>query len=485
MADYMLAIFRTSPPTKENRRHGLTQFLVDMKTPGITVNPIEQISGLKEFNEVVFKDVFLPDDHALGEIDGAWKQATSELAYERSGPERFLETYYVLTELVRALGANPDTRGAEGVGRLVAQLHTMRRMSVSVAGMLQAGKEPVSKHRSSRTSARSGSSSCRIACATSPPLSTSIVQSSDTGRPARIRHQDRTETHDSGRHHRGPARHHRTRSWPALTTNIKRGTFMSGFADIGVEKHGHVTLIEIRRPPLNFFDLSLIRQIADALGEIDKDMDARGCARVTRQGVLRWRQLQPPSRISGDAASGDGTTGDLYREAVRIFSNKKPIVAAVQGAAIGGGLGLAVSADFRVTCPEARFAANFTRLGFHPGFGLTVTLPELIGKNNAALMFYTSRRVTGEEAHKMGLANVLVPQDQVRAEAFKLANEIAENSPLGLMSTRATLRAGLADRVKAQTDHELAEQTWLRETEDHKEGIKATEERRAGQLQGR
>ncbi len=143
IADYMLAIFRTSPPTKENRRHGLTQFLVDMKTPGITVNPIAQISGLKEFNEVVFSDAFVPDDHLLGEIDGAWKQATSELAYERSGPERFLETYYVLTELVRALGKDPDTRGAEGIGRLVAQLHTMRRMSVSVAGMLQAGKEPV------------------------------------------------------------------------------------------------------------------------------------------------------------------------------------------------------------------------------------------------------------------------------------------------------------------------------------------------------
>ena len=143
IADYMLAIFRTSPPTKENRRHGLTQFLVDMKAPGIKVNPIAQISGLKEFNEVVFENTFLPDDHLLGEIDGAWKQATSELAYERSGPERFLETYYVLTELVRALGPDPDTRGAEGIGRLVAQLHTMRRMSVSVAGMLQAGKEPV------------------------------------------------------------------------------------------------------------------------------------------------------------------------------------------------------------------------------------------------------------------------------------------------------------------------------------------------------
>ena len=143
IADYMIAIFRTSPPSKENRRHGLTQFLVDMKTPGIKVNPIGQITGQFEFNEVVFTDAFMPDDHVLGEIDGAWKQATSELAYERSGPERFLETYYVLTELVRAVGSKPDTRSAEGIGRLVAQLHTMRRMSVSVAGMLQAGKEPV------------------------------------------------------------------------------------------------------------------------------------------------------------------------------------------------------------------------------------------------------------------------------------------------------------------------------------------------------
>ena len=139
----MLALFRTSPPTKENRRHGLTQFLVDMKTPGIKVNPINQMTGKAGFNEVVFDDVFVPDDHVMGEIDGAWKQATSELAYERSGPERFLETFYVLLELIRVLGPEPDLRSAEGLGRLVAQLHTLRRMSVSVAGMLQAGKEPV------------------------------------------------------------------------------------------------------------------------------------------------------------------------------------------------------------------------------------------------------------------------------------------------------------------------------------------------------
>lgn len=143
VADYMIGLFRTSAPTKENRRHGLTQFLVDMKTPGIAASPIGQMTGRGDFNEVVFDDAFVPDDYVLGEIDGAWKQATSELAYERSGPERFLETSYVLTELIRTLGPNPDARGAEGLGRLAAQLHTLRRMSVSVNGMLQAGKEPV------------------------------------------------------------------------------------------------------------------------------------------------------------------------------------------------------------------------------------------------------------------------------------------------------------------------------------------------------
>jgi len=143
LSDYMIGLFRTSPPIKENRRHGLTSFLVDMTTPGITCNLIGQMTGQREFNEVVFQDAFIPDDHVLGEIDGAWKQATSELAYERSGPERFLETYSVLSEFVRARGAEPDIRAAEGLGRLVAQLHTLRRMSVSVAGMLEAGREPV------------------------------------------------------------------------------------------------------------------------------------------------------------------------------------------------------------------------------------------------------------------------------------------------------------------------------------------------------
>jgi enoyl-CoA hydratase/carnithine racemase len=268
---------------------------------------------------------------------------------------------------------------------------------------------------------------------------------------------------------------------------------MTTFTDIGVETHGHVGLIEIRRPPLNFFDISLINQIADALDAFDDDIEIRASV-LAAQGKAFCaganfsdpaRQAQDAQAAKGDPADSLGQINHLYIQAVRIFRARKPIVAAVQGAAIGGGLGLAVSADFRVTCPEARFSANFTKLGFHPGFGLTVTLPELIGKNKAELMFYTSRRVTGEEACKWGLANECVPQEQVRGAALKLAAEIAECSPLGLLSTRATMRAGLADRVMAATNHELGEQTRLRATEDFKEGVRATEERRVANFKGR
>ena len=174
----------------------------------------------------------------------------------------------------------------------------------------------------------------------------------------------------------------------------------------------------------------------------------------------------------------------LYDEAVRLFSNKKPIVAAVQGAAVGAGLGLALVADFRVAAPEARFAANFVKLGFHPGFGLSHTLPRLIGLQRAALLMETGRRIPGEEALAWGLADELAPLDEVRGRAIHLAREIAENAPLAVQSTRATLRAGLAEAVRAMTDHEFVEQSWLRKTADYREGVRAVNERRPGNFVG-
>jgi enoyl-CoA hydratase/carnithine racemase len=259
---------------------------------------------------------------------------------------------------------------------------------------------------------------------------------------------------------------------------------MGPFKDIGVEKQGGVAVVEIRRPPNNFFDIALIQQIADALEGLDEDSECRAVVLASQgKAFCAGANFGDGTALSAEGRRPDepprgGMAGHLYIEAVRLFRTKKPIVAAVQGAAVGGGLGLAMVADFRVACPEARFAANFTRLGFHPGFGLTTTLPEVIGPTKAALMFYTSRRVGGEEAFAMGLADVLVPQSEIRAAALALASEIAANAPLGLVSTRATMRAGLADRVRKATEHELREQDTLRKTADFKEGVKATAERR-------
>ena len=160
----------------------------------------------------------------------------------------------------------------------------------------------------------------------------------------------------------------------------------------------------------------------------------------------------------------------LYLEGNRLFRTKKPIIAAVHGAAVGGGLGLAMVADFRVACPETRFCANFTRLGFHPGFGLTVTLPLVVGATKAALMFYTSRRVRGDEAYEMGLADVLVPQDQVRAAALTLAAlvppavyqyrrrqraiEARDQLLVALSITRSQLQH-VKERVRRNTRHKI------------------------------
>ena len=135
-------------------------------------------------------------------------------------------------------------------------------------------------------------------------------------------------------------------------------------------------------------------------------------------------------------------------------------------------------ADFRVACPEARFSTNFTRLGFHPGFGLTATLPRLIGDQNAAMMMYTGRRLTGEEALAIGLVDYCVPQDQVRLKAAEIAAEIAGSAPLAIIATRETLRRGLAEAVARATEREYEEQDWLRQTADFTEGTKAMGERR-------
>ncbi|MDR3509229.1 MAG: enoyl-CoA hydratase/isomerase family protein [Caulobacteraceae bacterium] len=254
------------------------------------------------------------------------------------------------------------------------------------------------------------------------------------------------------------------------------------YGQIAVTWDGAVAIAQIDHPPHNHVSIELMRDLADASEALDAEPRCRVVVLASAGKVFcGGADLKAPKGLASGESAG---VSPLYDQAVRLFSNKKPIVAAIQGAAVGAGLGLALVADFRIAAPEARFTANFVKLGFHAGFGITHTLPRVIGQQRASLLLQTGRRIKAEEALAWGLVDAIAPLDEVRQAAIALAQEIAENAPLAVRSTRATLRGDLAAAVRAQTDHEFVEQAWLMKTEDFAEGVRAVNDRRAGVFKG-
>lgn len=251
--------------------------------------------------------------------------------------------------------------------------------------------------------------------------------------------------------------------------------------DVRVTRDGFVAIVEVCRGPDNYFDMALIGELAEAFEAADSDPGVR-CVLLASEG----RNFCAGADFSVPTARTIGQSGGrhIYQEAVRLFRCRTPVVVCVQGAAVGGGLGLSMVGDFRVASSATRFAANFSRLGLHAGFGLSVTLPRVVGAQMAALLFYTGRRIGGEEAARIGLVDVLAPQDGLREAAMGLAAEIASSAPLAVTSMRETLRVGLADAVAAVTDRELAEQEKHFATADLAEGLLAMAERRAPNFTG-
>ena len=244
---------------------------------------------------------------------------------------------------------------------------------------------------------------------------------------------------------------------------------------------GHVAQCEIKRPPNNFFDHQLIMDLADCFEAIDEDSNVRAIVLCSDgKHFCAGANFGSSDRAAELEKRTESNRNPLYDEAVRLFHCKKPVVAAVQGAAVGGGFGLALMADFRIVCPATRMTANFVKLGFTPGFGLTHTLERIVGAQKANLMFLTGRRINGETALEWGLGDVYTDTDNVRSSAIELAKEIAENAPLALLSLRGQMRPNLANTVNDVTDIESREQKWLQQTNDHKEGIKAVAEKRPG-----
>jgi enoyl-CoA hydratase/carnithine racemase len=258
---------------------------------------------------------------------------------------------------------------------------------------------------------------------------------------------------------------------------------MSTTIDLNVERNGLIGEIRFSKPPFNYACAELLRIIADAIDGFDADPAIR-CILLSSEG----KSFCAGADLAGDAekASGDGMAPitRLYEQATRIFSRKKPMLAAIQGATIGAGLGLALSADFRIASEAARFSANFVRLGFHPGFALTHSLPRLVGEQKASWMMLSAERVKPEAALAWGLIDRIGGADGLMDDARAMANEIAANAPLSLLAIRATLNNGLVDAVKSALKHEHEQQSILMKTADYAEGVASVFARRDANFTG-
>ena len=245
-------------------------------------------------------------------------------------------------------------------------------------------------------------------------------------------------------------------------------------------------MVEMRRPPHNYFDVALIAALADAFeaprGQSSAAAPSCCARRASRSAPAPTSPTETPPRLSAALARHQPAVRRGVRGCSRAASRWS---AAVQGPAVGGGLGLALVADFRVTCAEARFSANFNRLGFHPGFGLSVTLPRLVGVQQAALLFYTGRRIDGRKRHRIGLADVLVAQDQVRTRAHRArARDRGVGADRSAVHARdLACRAGRAD-PRRRRPREPASRTAHFTTADFREGVAAMAARREPQFKG-
>jgi enoyl-CoA hydratase/carnithine racemase len=245
---------------------------------------------------------------------------------------------------------------------------------------------------------------------------------------------------------------------------------------------GHVALVELNSGPHNFFSEALLGNLTAKLQELDGNPDCRAVVLAARgksfcSGADFGAGIKP-SQIPAVAKR-------LYQSAQALFELKKPLVAAIQGPAIGGGLGLALTADFRVACAEAKLAANFAQLGMHCGFAISASLPHTIGMQAAARLLLTGCRINGQEAKEMGLVDVLVGKDEVLERALAFAQELASAAPLAVQSMKATLRANLLQVVPATLARELAQQEAQVLSADFVEGIQASLQRRAPAFVGR
>jgi 2-(1,2-epoxy-1,2-dihydrophenyl)acetyl-CoA isomerase len=257
------------------------------------------------------------------------------------------------------------------------------------------------------------------------------------------------------------------------------------FTDLAVTLTGHVATVEIQRPPANYFDLTLIDALASAYTYLEHEPDCRAIVLCSdgRHFCAGARFGEPTGDAAQDADPVDADA--LYARSLDLFSLSKPVVAAVQGGAVGGGAGLALSADFRVGEPSSWFAFNFARLGIHQGFGISATLPRVTGQQRALELLYTGRRIKGPDALAAGLFDRLAEPGALRATADGLAAEIAAAAPLAVVATKKVVKRSHAwpEDEEWQRQEELAMPAF--HSADAAEGAAAFAEKRPPRWTGR
>jgi enoyl-CoA hydratase/carnithine racemase len=256
------------------------------------------------------------------------------------------------------------------------------------------------------------------------------------------------------------------------------------FTDLTVTLSGPVATVEIQRPPANYFDVALIDALASAYEHLETEPGCRAIVLCSAgKHFCAGARFGAPSGDSEQDADPVGTDA-LYERSLALFTQSKPVVAAIQGGAIGGGAGLALSADFRVGEPSSWFAFNFARLGIHQGFGISATLPRVTGPQRALELLYTGRRIKGPDARDAGLFDRLAEPGALRQTAQEFAAEIAASAPLAVQAIRRTMRAALADEVRAAHPVEAQRQRELFGTRDFRRGIDAAAQREDPHFEG-
>jgi len=245
---------------------------------------------------------------------------------------------------------------------------------------------------------------------------------------------------------------------------------MPELSDVSLEMTStHVGVLEIRRPPNNYFDTELIRSLVVGAQRLERDSQCRAIV-ICSQGKHFCAGAQ--------FSKGEPSQESIYSVALELFAIELPMVVAVQGSAIGGGMGLALVGDFRIGGPRTNFRPNFARLGINHGFGMTVTLPSVVGDHRALQILEMAHPIDAAHALTLGLLDAVVPEDELRNKALEYASDLASCAPKAVRAIRNLMRHGRLEELRKAIQAEGANQLTLLQSNDFREGTSAASERR-------